>query len=402
MASSVQAASTVPEPEAPEALTPAAAPAAAERVGAGPATSVPPARAPRLVSLDAFRGLVIVGMLLVNNSVLDTATPRQLLHAGWNQGLTFADMVFPWFLLIVGVSIPFSAAAFHRKGLPAWHWDVKAFSRAGTLILLGCLVDSSVAHQIALGLGVLQDIGLAFLVAALLIDLPTERRLVLAALFLVSHWVLLMFVPVPGAAAGLASESHNIVAHINQTFLLRLHLAGLLSVVPTAALVLIGTAVGDALRAGGPPSRAAAVSLVSGLLMAALGHLWAAHIPFSKSLWTASYVLYSAGLGTVVLGLLYWLMDVMRWRAWAFPLVPMGMNALLIYVVPILTKAHILGEWHWRMPDGSHLSLALAMQHWCFEHLGRVPGGWLYTLGYVAFWWLVALVLYRRRVFWRA
>jgi predicted acyltransferase len=252
------------------------------------------------------------------------------------------------------------------------------------------------------GLGVLQDIGLAFLVAALLVDLPAERRLVLAALFLLSHWVLLMFVPVPGGGAGLLSETHNIMAHLNRTFLQGLHLSGLLSVVPTSALVLIGSVVGDALRTSGPPARGAAVALVSGLVLAGLGRLWSLHMPFSKFLWTGSYVLYSAGLGTVVLGMLYWVMDVLRWRVWAFPLMPLGMNALLIYVVPILTKAHILGEWLWRMPDGSHLSLALAMQHWCFQHLGRVPGGWTYTLGYIFFWWLVALLLYKRRVFWRA
>lgn len=69
----------------------------------------PLAKPKRLISLDAFRGLTIIGMLLVNNIALDYKTPAHLTHAAWNQGVTFADMVFPWFLLIVGVAIPYAS-----------------------------------------------------------------------------------------------------------------------------------------------------------------------------------------------------------------------------------------------------------------------------------------------------
>jgi len=86
--------------------------------------------------------LAILGMLLVNNIALDTATPRPLTHAPWNGGLYFADLVFPWFLLIVGVAIPYSAASALAKGLPSWRYDLKIVTRAATLVLLGCLIDS--------------------------------------------------------------------------------------------------------------------------------------------------------------------------------------------------------------------------------------------------------------------
>jgi len=98
--------------------------------------SPPPAGA-RMVSLDAFRGLTVLGMLLVNNIALDTMTPTQLTHAGWKQGAHFADLVFPWFLLIVGVAIPFAAASRRERGLSPWRYDLKILSRAATLVALG-------------------------------------------------------------------------------------------------------------------------------------------------------------------------------------------------------------------------------------------------------------------------
>lgn len=140
----------------------------------------------RLVSLDAFRGLTIALMLLVNNTALDTATPIQLTHAPWNGGIRLADLVFPWFLFCVGVAIPFASASFAKRGLPVWRYDLKALSRAVLLILLGCLIDSSLAKHPILDLGVLQIIGLAYLVGALLYELPSLRRGLLAALFLVA------------------------------------------------------------------------------------------------------------------------------------------------------------------------------------------------------------------------
>src|SRR5437016_3794637 len=132
----------------------------------------PDPRARRLASLDAFRGLAIVGMLLVNNVALDTATPRPLTHAPWNGGVYFADLVYPWFLLIVGVAIPFSAGAARAKGVPSWRYDLKIVGRAVTLLLLGCLIDSSTWKYPTFDLGVLQLIGLSYLVGALLYDLP--------------------------------------------------------------------------------------------------------------------------------------------------------------------------------------------------------------------------------------
>ena len=98
------------------------------------------------------------------------------MHAAWNQGVNFADMVFPWFLLIVGVAIPYAAASHLKKGLPQWRYDMKIVSRAFTLIVLGILIDSSLAKRPVIGLDVLQLIGLAYMTGAFLYDLPIRSR----------------------------------------------------------------------------------------------------------------------------------------------------------------------------------------------------------------------------------
>jgi len=361
-----------------------------------------PAPAPRLSALDAFRGLTILGMLLVNNVALDSATPATLTHAAWNQGVHFADMVFPWFLLIVGVALPFSFASHHRRGAPRWEYDRRVILRALTLILLGCLIDSSLEHRLVFGLGVLQLIGCAYLVATAAYELPLPRRLMVVAGMLLGHWAMLRFIPVPGAPAGLLTETDNFISHVNATYLAPVALRGLFSVIPTAALVLIGTMIGDLLRRPGLSAMAKAGRLfLAGAGLIGAGWLWSRDLPFSKALWTASYVLYTGGWGLLVLGTLYVLMDVWRQKAWAFPFVVFGSNAIVAYVAPILCKVHILQEWRWTMPDGSHLPLQQAFLHWCYGQAGHVGGGWLYTGIYIAVWWVVLLALYRKRLFLR-
>jgi predicted acyltransferase len=356
----------------------------------------------RLLSLDAFRGLTILGMLLVNNAALDVATPSQLTHAEWNQGVHFADMVFPWFLLIVGVAIPYSAASRRAKGVSSARYGLRVLRRTVGLFLLGCLIDSSLAKRPVLGLGVLQLIALAYAAGALAYGLPWKYRLACAGVLLIGHWAAIRFVPVPGAGAGIFTEHTNLVNHLNEVYLEPLGLRGLVSVVPTSALVLIGTALGDLLRRPTHSrTRTGAYLSASGIALAVVGWLWNLDLPFNKPVWTASYILYAAGWGTTVLGLCYLLIDVRGWSRWAFPLVVPGSNAIFAYVAPILVKVHLLQEWAWTAADGSPVSLQESFLGFFVGHAGRIAGGWLYTFSYIGLWWLVLLAMYRRRVFLR-
>jgi len=365
------------------------------------AAQVGKAATTRLRSLDAFRGLTILLMLLVNNVALDSGTPKQLQHAPWNAGVTMADFVFPWFLFCVGVSIPFAAASFRRKGLPAWSYDLKIIGRAVVLVLLGCLIDSSLQRRPQFSLGVLQNIGLAYLVASMLYDLPIVRRMLIAAAMLLGYWAAIMFIPVPGMGQGALGETQNLIWHINMVYLNPVHLWGLPSIISTAALVLIGTGIGDLLRNKEllELRRVAMLGIVGSALLV-LGFLWSLNIPFNKGLWTPSYVLLTAGTGTIILGVFYLILDTAQWWQWAYPLLVFGSNAIVAYVAPILTKLWILQVWQIGKP-GATLPIDQWLQDSAKAHCGPIAGGWLFTWGYILVWWAVLWLLYRKRLFLR-
>src|SRR5574341_315472 len=112
-------------------------------MSAGVPTAASPSPTARLVSLDAFRGLIIAGMLLVNNVIWTAGLSHQLMHAPWGQGVTFTDMIFPWFMLAMGVAIPFSLASAQDRGLTMRGYVLRVARRGGLLVLLGLLVDST-------------------------------------------------------------------------------------------------------------------------------------------------------------------------------------------------------------------------------------------------------------------
>lgn len=381
----------------PEEVGERSSPAAEETPGERP---TPAPASGRLVSLDAFRGLTIAGMLLVNNMALGELTPESLTHADWSGGINFADLVFPWFLFIVGVSIPFAAASARRRGVSGWPLAGKVLSRAVTLVLLGWLLDSSVAHQPMIGLGVLQLIGCAYACGTLLALLPAVPRLVTAAALLLGHWAILALVHAPGVPAGTFEEGRNAITHLNETYLAAFGLKGLVSVIPTTAMVLIGTAAGDLFRSSLPQKRRVLVLTTAGLVLGAIGGLWSLSLPFNKPVWTGSYILFTAGCGLLTLAVFYLLVDGLGWRAPAFPFVVFGSNAIVAYVLPILVKIHILQEWTVSRA-GKDVPLQAALLKWTASEFGRVNGGWVYTAGYILFWWLVLLVLYRKKLFLR-
>ncbi len=371
-------------------------------------------KAPRLVSLDAFRGLTIIGMLLVNNISLGGQTPRQLMHAEWANRVHFADLVFPWFLFIVGVAVPYAAASARRRHLPTLQYDLKALWRALSLVFLGCVLDSFLNHKITIDLGVLQVIGLAYFVAVLLGGLlPLSGRLVMATLFLIGNYLLVMHYNVPGTGPGIVTEKANAISYLNGKYfpfynvgIASFSFKGILSVIPTTAMVLIGSAVGDLLRRKKiEPYAKFGILEICGAGLVCAGLVVSHFIPFNKPLWTASYLLYCAGWGCIALGLMYLLVDMTpgKWGAkLSTPLLVFGTNAIVAYVAPILTKAAILRNLHFAGgPNGKMLDGEEVIQNWFYAHAGRIQGGWLYTVAYIGFWWIILLVLYRKRWFLR-
>ena len=355
----------------------------------------------RLLSLDALRGLTIVLMLLVNNMALDKATPSQLVHAVWNGGVHLADLVFPWFLFCMGLAVPLSMRSMVSRGMPAGQRIARILIRAALLFVFGCMIVSAQLWKPTFSLDVLQLIALAYLFGTLLYSTGWRGRIIIAALLLAGYGLALALIPLPPQGRPSFEESHNLVKHVNETYLAQINLAGLLSVIPTTALVLIGASLTNIVRMKDRSSTWKLAALAgSGVLLTAASIVWNEALPFNKTVWTPSYILLSAGLGAIILAALYWVLDIKKWTWWAYPLLVYGSNALLAYIGPVLIKLVILQKIKITF-HGTRMSIANAWIHLFTDSLGRIPGGWAYTMSYLLIIWLILAVLYKKKWFLR-
>lgn len=353
----------------------------------------------RLVSLDAFRGFTIVSMLIVNNTGYDAAFSRQFRHAHWGEMVTFCDMIFPWFLFMVGVAVPYSAASFRKKFSGVIPYLFKVFKRSSLLVFLGILIECSLGKRIVIGMNVLQLIGLAYFCGALFYELPKKWRMGITVTLLVLHWALIRFVPIPGVGAGFFEADKNIIGHINK-ILRPYHLAGIVSVVPTTALVLIGTFFGDMFRRENIPGSTKLKTLLGlGGVLIVMGFLWRLDLPFNKAVWSASYILFAGGMGCMVLSAFFYLIDMKGFHKWAFFFVAFGMNAITAYFFTIIVRVHTLQEWYTKTAGGEKITLWKALLNFWTNLAGIMVGSWLFTGSYVFFWFLVMWWMYRKRVF---
>ena len=338
----------------------------------------------RSLALDALRGLTVALMLIVNNTI---GNPHpQLTHADWGGGVNIADLVFPWFLFCSGAAIPLA----RRDG--AWVW--KAVRRALWLFALGCLVVSTVAKAPVFSLGVLQLIALAGLVAAISQPLPWRWRAGIALGLLIAYWAFILLTPISNIGVGVFNEDQNAVRQFN-TLLEPLGLRGLPSVVPTAALVMIGALVTELIRRATSLKARALHLLGLGAALTALGWVWNLSLEFNKPTWTPSYVVFCCGLATLALALFCSLEGQPWFRALCAPLVIFGSNALLAYILPILVKVSVFQTWQLggvSLQQGAISSL---------EALSPAWGDTLYTVLYVLLWWAVAWIAHRQKWFFK-
>jgi predicted acyltransferase len=372
---------------------------------APPSTEAPLRSATRrLVSLDAFRGLTVLLMLLVNNAAMDVYTPAQFMHAAWNQGLHLADLVFPWFLFAVGIAVPFSFRSAVKRGASSRQIYTRVVVRTVALLVMGCLVDSAVRREFYVGLGVLQLIGLSYWAGSVLYALTSFQRAAAVCLLLLGYGLAVQFVPVPGVGLPVFEENRNLIHFVNMEYLLDFRMKGLLSVIPTGALVGIGTFIGD-LALGWVPGRLKRAGFTGtliggGAILLGLGLLWSLWLPLNKPVWTSSYILVSAGLGSILIAVLSLLFDSGKCRLLALPLLVLGSNALLAYVGPILIKVLVLQE-----VELERQGSAIKLQDWLIQSLtdpfGQSAGGWAYTISYVLAVWIGLALLYRKQWFLR-
>jgi predicted acyltransferase len=362
----------------------------------------------RYLSLDFFRGLTIALMVVVNNAGNWQHVFAPLRHAEWH-GCTPTDLVFPFFLFIVGVSMWFSFSKMSHLSTAEKTYSV--LRRMGLIFLVGLLLNAypfiDRDWYTFRFMGVLQRIALAYGLAGLLCIWLSRRNLAISGgVLLLGYWLLLWL----GGTGDPYSLQGNLVRQLDLAILTPEHLykgfgipfdpEGLLSTLPAVVNVICGYFVGIFIHEKGEQKTELVTELAKfGLMGVVAGFLWGNFFPINKPLWTSSYALYTIGWAMLFLSLSIWALDIRGWRAVAKPFLVFGANPLFAFVLSgILAKT--LGFWKYQDMDGQTRSAA----HWIYQYIfypieQYELGSLLYALSFGAVIWLACWLLYRRRVF---
>jgi predicted acyltransferase len=361
----------------------------------------------RLTSLDAFRGLTIAAMILVNTRGNWRFVYAPLRHAEWH-GWTPTDLIFPFFLFIVGGALSFSLGRRVERGDAAAQLYGKVLRRA--LIIYGIGLFLSGFPSFDLGTiripGVLARIAIVYLFAALIVlNLRPRGQAITAAVLLLGYWGLMRLVPVPGYGAGDLSVEGNLAAYVDRFFLSG-HMwtetwdpEGLVSTIPAIATALLGALAGHLLRSARDRREITAWLFVAGWAGIVSGHVWGWAFPVNKNLWTSSYVLFTAGAAASCLAVCYWLIDVQGWKRWARPAVVLGMNPLAIFAASTLLVKVLV-----RVPVPASGGETTSLYGWIYWTLfvpwaGELNGSLAFALAHVMLWLGVASLLYKKQIF---
>lgn len=370
----------------------------------------------RLLSLDVFRGFTVAAMILVNNPGDWGNIYAPLKHAAWH-GCTPTDLIFPFFLFIVGVSISYAFGT--KKEQTATHSKLifKAFKRALILFGLGLFLSlfpkiftqPLEALQTVRIPGVLQRIAVVFFVAAVIFIKTTKKnQYIIFSSLLIGYWVLMTFIPVPGVGYANLEPETNLGAWLDRSILTEAHLwkssrtwdpEGILSTLPAIATGLFGILIGTWLkRKDRPDGEKVAWMFSIGVLAVVLGLIWDLFFPINKALWTSSYVLYSGGLATISLALCYWLIDVHGYKRGTTAFVVYGVNAITVFFLSGLIP-RILNMIKVTMPDGTETGAQVWMYYTFFKpYFSPVNASLAWAVTFILFWLLILWMMYKKNI----
>jgi predicted acyltransferase len=360
---------------------------------------LPPIKAPaRLLSLDAFRGAVMLLMVLVN----DAGGPHsyaQLEHSAWH-GWTLTDTVFPSFLWIVGVAITLSLGKRLEAGVTPGQLLPKIFRRSVLLYVLGLAVYAFPAFswQQQRLLGVLQRIAICYFIASV-IFLYTGLRAQIAWIIglFTAYWLLMALVPVPGYGAGHYDVDRNFAHYIDRIVLGSHNYGqtktwdpeGIVSTLPAIGSALLGIMAGHVLRVKQTLTWRRRRLLVIGAFLIALGLVWNIWLPINKKLWTDSFATFMAGLDFAALALFIWIVDERGCQKAVLPLRIVGMNAITIYLA-----SEFLAEFL----DASSLH-RYTYAHWFAPFASPMNASLLWALAFTLLLYSLGHFMYRRQWF---
>ena len=353
----------------------------------------------RYLALDAFRGITIALMILVNTPGSWSHVYAPLLHANWH-GATPTDFVFPFFLFIIGSAMFFSFKKINYTASPAQF--KKIIKRGFIMFFIGFMLNVfafTINFDDIRIMGVLQRIGIAYAIAATMVLLLNQRGILIAsAMILLGYWALLLM-----AGDGAYTLEGNIIRQFdlavlgaNQMYTMRgvsFDPEGLLSTIPSVVSMLLGFELTRYLTSIEDKKLSVIKLTLIGGLAIGLGALWSLVLPINKSLWTSSYVIYSTGFACLLLAAFIWLIDIMKQQKIAEPLLVYGTNPLFVYVLSFIFVIVYF-----------HLTVGgMTMYAWLYHQLSLVLNdklaSFVFAFTHVAFFWYVSLKLYQRKIF---
>lgn len=359
----------------------------------------------RLLSIDTLRGfdmLMIAGagaFISLLHGKTDwawvDAVALQFEHPAWN-GFTFYDFIFPLFLFIAGLSLPFSLNKGLELGMNKSELYRKAFKRMLVLMALGILYKNAPIPFFEWSkirvVSVLGRIGFAgFITTVLYLNFGFQKRIFWVAGLLLFYYAALFLIPVPGYGAGDLSFEGNLTGWIDRTFLPgRLHQVtydelGLFTQMPALCLTILGSLAGDMLRRANDTDYKKLTNLaVAGVICLVIAGIWSLHFPINKHLWTSSFIMLTGGMAFLTFALFYWVIDILQLRGWTFFFVVIGMNSLTIYLAYRLINFEYTSR---LLLEGLYIHTA-EKWHPVFQSLG--------ALGLV---WVFLYILYRLKIF---
>ncbi len=382
------------------------------------ASKVTVSKPQRLLSLDAFRGITILAMILVNNpgSWGEGLRYASLDHAAWH-GWTPTDLIFPFFLFIVGTSLAYSLRKSREMGGATPEVYARIVRRTCVLFLLGLGMaffghawdylsgkKDSLHLETLRYLGVLQRIALVYFFASLIVlKLSIRSQVILSIAILLGYWALMAWLPNPDNYATNLSPGGNIVRVVDLKVLGAEHMytqaksektepEGLVSTPSSIVIALIGYWAGLLIQRRGPTMQTVCLLIAAGAAIAAVGLVWGEVFPINKKLWTSSFCVLTSGLASIGLGLCLAVFDVAGFARLARPFEIVGVNAITVYVGAGL-MARFLGATH----VGE-----LTTHQWIYKNLftDHITDPKLASLGFallfVAVWWLIAWAMFRR------
>lgn len=371
-----------------------------------PAIDYQPIKYERLLSLDIFRGATIAFMILVNNQgIFDNA--YGLLAHGSGYEVTPADWVFPFFLFIAGVAIPFSFS--RQSELNNGRKNAlykKIIRRTIILFALGMLLNIYPNFNFSTWriMGILQRIALCyFFTSVIVLNISQKGQLITIVALLVSYWLLMVFFPYPGKGPDPWSLSNNFNDWLDRQVLgpfmwrpYEMELKSLLGTLPATCNTLIGYQAGLCLLSQRQPLDKAIRIFAGGSILLVIGLFWVYWMPFTQRLWTSSFAVYTSGLGLLLLALTYWWIDILGHRKGLAPFIHFGNNALIAWCASELFSSTL--ELIKVTRGGVTVNLcSFIYEYGLLPYVNGANASLIYGLCHVLLWWVVLAFMYKQR-----